>query len=93
MRFQAYPATWHRCDQFSFVAFVNRWQLRLQPEANGQPDRPCTLIARRAPGSCNPVYQLDDHHQGDNETVFFGFEPDRICLDGSFRPRTRLDRR
>ena len=34
-------------------------------------DRRATLIATRAPGGGNPVYRLDIHLQGDNETVFF----------------------
>ena len=35
------------------------------------PDRRATLIAKRAASSGNPVYHLDIHLQGDNETVFF----------------------
>jgi protocatechuate 3,4-dioxygenase alpha subunit len=50
---------------------VNRWQLRLQPKVNGPPERRRTLTARLAPGSGNPVYQIDAHLQGDDETVFF----------------------
>jgi protocatechuate 3,4-dioxygenase, alpha subunit len=34
-------------------------------------ERRNTLIARRAAGGGNPVYHLDIHLQGDNETVFF----------------------
>jgi protocatechuate 3,4-dioxygenase, alpha subunit len=34
-------------------------------------DRRVTLIATRKPGAGNPVYSLDIHLQGDNETVFF----------------------
>jgi protocatechuate 3,4-dioxygenase alpha subunit len=34
-------------------------------------DRRATLIARRKAGAANPVYVLDIHLQGDNETVFF----------------------
>src|SRR6201987_63933 len=34
-------------------------------------DRRATLIARRKAGASNPVYVLDIHLQGDNETVFF----------------------
>jgi protocatechuate 3,4-dioxygenase, alpha subunit len=34
-------------------------------------DRRATLIARRKAGATNPVYVLDIHLQGDNETVFF----------------------
>ena len=34
-------------------------------------ERRNTLIARRAAGAGNPVYHLDIHLQGDNETVFF----------------------
>ena len=34
-------------------------------------DRRATLIAKRKAGAGNPVYTLDIHLQGDNETVFF----------------------
>jgi protocatechuate 3,4-dioxygenase, alpha subunit len=34
-------------------------------------DRRATLIATYKPGSSNPVFLLDIHLQGDNETVFF----------------------
>ena len=34
-------------------------------------ERRATLIASRKPGGGNPVYGLDIHLQGDNETVFF----------------------
>jgi protocatechuate 3,4-dioxygenase alpha subunit len=34
-------------------------------------ERRATLIAARESGSGNPVYRLDIHLQGENETVFF----------------------